>query len=63
MEGKEGGEGRMIPWWVALIAWVIGEAMGIAEMAICSGNWDNIQIKEKAEDAATSTAAQNEQKG
>ena len=53
----------MIPWWIALIAWVIGEAMGIAEMAICSGNWDNIQIKEKAEDAATSTAAQNEQKG
>ena len=53
----------MIPWWVALIAWVIGEAMGIAEMAICSGNWDNIQIKEKAADAGTSTAAQNEQKG
>ena len=47
----------MIPWWVALIAWVIGEAMGIAEMAICYGSWDNVQIKEKAEDAATSTAA------
>lgn len=53
----------MIPWYIALIAWVIGEAMGIAEMAICSGNWDKIQIKEKAEDAGTSTAAQNEQKG
>ena len=63
MEGGKKGESGMIQWYWVLIAWVIGEAMGIAEMAICSGNWDNIQIKEKAEDAATSTAAQNEQKG
>ena len=47
----------MIPWWIALIAWLVGEAMGIAEMAICYGNWDNVQIKEKAADGGTSTAA------
>lgn len=27
----------MIPWWVALIAWVIGELMAIAEVIICMG--------------------------
>ena len=27
----------MIPWWWALIAWVIGEIMAIAEVIICMG--------------------------
>ena len=27
----------MIPWWWALIAWVIGELMAIAEVIICMG--------------------------
>lgn len=27
----------MIPWWWALIAWVIGEMMAIAEVIICMG--------------------------
>ena len=57
MEGTEkGGKGRMIPWWWALIAWVIGEAMGIAVMAILFASWDKVKIK-KAADAGTSTAA------
>ena len=37
MEGKEGGKSRMIPWWVALIAWVIGEIMGFMTIIICMG--------------------------
>ena len=45
----------MIPWWWALIAWVIGEAMGIAAMAILFAAWDKVKIK-KAADAGTSTA-------
>ena len=45
----------MIPWWWAPVAWVIGEAMGIAAMAILFASWDKVKIKKTA-DAATSTA-------
>ena len=27
----------MIPWWVALIAWVVGEIMGFMTIIICMG--------------------------
>ena len=27
----------MIPWWVALIAWVVGEIMAFATFIICMG--------------------------
>ena len=69
MEGKEGGKGRMIPWWVALIAWVIGEIVGFMTIIICMGGkkqsekeWaeeNGLIYKEnkKAADAGTSTAA------
>ena len=56
MEGKEGGKGRMIPWWVALIAWVIGEIMGFMTIIICLGG-KSPEENEKAADAGTSTAA------
>ena len=45
----------MVAWWWIPIAWVIGEAMGIAAMAILFASWDKAKIK-KAADAATSTA-------
>ena len=35
----------MIPWWWALIAWVIGELMGFGTIIICMGSGD----KEKAD--------------
>lgn len=38
MEGKEGGKGRMIPWWVGLICWVVGEVMAFITIMICMGN-------------------------
>lgn len=69
MEGKEGGKGRMIPWWVALITWVIGEIVGFMTIIICMGGkkktereWaeeNGLIYKEnkKAADAGTSTAA------
>lgn len=72
MEGKEGGKSRMIPWWWALVAWVIGEIMGGMCIIICMGSWDTKeeqnrkdleQMKliypenKKAADAGTSTAA------
>ena len=47
----------MIPWWVGLICWVVGEIMGFMTLIICMGSWDKVQIKEKAADAGTSTAA------
>ena len=56
MEGKEGGKGRMIPWWVGLICWVVGEIMGFMTIIICMGS-GNAEEKEKAADAGTSTAA------
>lgn len=59
----------MIPWWWALIAWVIGELMAIAEVIICmGGNSKEEERKQmeqagllfpenkKAADAGTSTA-------
>ena len=59
----------MIPWWWALIAWVIGEIMAIAEVIICMGGNSKKEEREqlvkagllypenkKAADAATSTA-------
>lgn len=30
----------MIPWWWALIAWVIGELMGFGTIIICMGSGD-----------------------
>lgn len=59
----------MIPWWWALIAWVIGELMAIAEVIICMGGNSKEEKRKqleqagllfpenkKAADAATSTA-------
>ncbi len=43
MEINEGRESRMIPWWVALIAWVIGELMGFGELIICMGSTDKAE--------------------
>ena len=43
----------MIPWWIALIAWVVGEIMAFATIIICMGSGDK---NKKAADAATSTA-------
>lgn len=40
MESEEGREGRMIPWWVGLIALVIGELMGFGALIICMGKDD-----------------------
>ena len=51
----------MIPWWIALIAWVIGDIMGMMVIIICMGCWD--KAEEKAADAGTSTAAHEAQKG
>ena len=39
MEGKEGGEGRMIPWWVGLICGMVGEIIGLM-VIICMGKGD-----------------------
>ena len=36
----------MIPWWVGLICWVVGEIMGFMTIIICMGSTD------KAEEAA-----------
>ena len=69
MEGKEGGKGRMIPWWVGLICGVVGEIIGMMVIIICMGGkkqsekeWaeeNGLIYKEnkKAADAGTSTAA------
>lgn len=59
----------MIPWWWALIAWVIGELMAIAEVIICMGGKSKEEERKqleqagllfpenkKAADAGTSTA-------
>lgn len=59
----------MIPWWWALITWVIGELMAIAEVIICMGGNSKKEEREqlvkagllfpenkKAADAGTSTA-------
>ena len=53
----------MVHWGWLIAAWVIGDIMGMMVIIICMGCWDKAEEKEKAEDAATSTAAQNEQKG
>ena len=53
----------MIPWWVAPIAWVIGDIMGMMVIIICMGCWDKEEEKEKAADAGTSTEAHEAQKG
>lgn len=37
MEGKEGGKGGMIPWWVGLICGVVGEIIGMMVIIICMG--------------------------
>ena len=63
MEGKEGGKGRMISWIWVLIAWVVGDIMGMLVIIICMGCWDKAEEKEKAADAGTSTAAHEAQKG
>lgn len=39
----------MIPWWVALITWVIGELMAIAEVIICMGGNSKKEEREWAE--------------
>ena len=69
MEGEEGGKSRMIQWYWALIAWVIGEIVGFMTIIICMGGkkqtereWaeeNGLIYKEnkKAADAGTSTAA------
>ena len=33
----------MIPWWVGLIAWVIGELMGFGALIICMGSTDKAE--------------------
>ena len=53
----------MIPWWVGLICWVVGEIMGFMTIIICMGSTDKAEEKEKAADAGTSTAAHEAQKG
>ena len=40
MEGKEGGKGGMIPWWVGLICGVVGEIIGMMVIIICMGKGD-----------------------
>ena len=47
MEGEEGGKSGMIPWWVALICWVLGEIMGFLTIIICMGSTDKAEEKEK----------------
>lgn len=37
----------MIPWWVGLLLFVGGIAMGIIEMAVCAGSWDKREEREK----------------
>ena len=75
MEGEEGGESRMIPWWVGLICGVVGEIIGMMVIIICMGGkkqsekeWaeeNGLIYKEnkKAADAGTSTAAHEARKG
>ena len=46
----------MIPWWVGVICWVIGEIMGFMTIIICMGS-GKAEKKERAADAGTSTAA------
>ena len=67
----------MIPWWVALIALVIGEIVGMMTIIICMGSTDKAEQErkwaeeqgliyrenKKAADAGTSTAAHEAQKG
>ena len=69
MEGKEGGKGRMIPWWVGLICGVVGEIIGMMVIIICMGGKKQTEREwaeengliypenKKAADAGTSTAA------
>ena len=40
----------MIPWWVALITWVIGELMGFGSIIICMGGSDQKTEREWAEE-------------
>lgn len=37
----------MIPWRWLLIAWVIGELMGIMATAICAGSWDKAEERKR----------------
>lgn len=37
----------MIPWWVAPIAWVVGEIMGMMVIIICMGCWDKSEERAK----------------
>ena len=65
----------MIPWYWAVIAWVLGEIMGFVTIIICMGTekdeteWAKknammyAEYKKETADAATSTAAHEARKG
>lgn len=40
----------MIPWWWALICWVLGEVMGFMVIIICMGSNDKKTEREWAEE-------------
>ena len=48
--GGKKGEVRMIPWWWALICWVLGEVMGFMVIIICMGSNDKKTEREWAEE-------------
>ena len=37
----------MIPWWAAVIAFILGDLLGIAAVAICVGSTDKKEEREK----------------
>ena len=48
--GGKKGEWCMIPWWWALICWVLGEVMGFTVIIICMGSNDKKAEREWAEE-------------
>ena len=78
MESREEGKGRMIAWYWAVIAFVLGEIVGFMTIIICMGKKDaeenekewavkNVLLyaedKKETADAGTSTAAHEARKG
>ena len=37
----------MIPWWAAVIAFILGDLLGVGAVAICVGSTDNKEEREK----------------
>lgn len=53
----------MIPWWWALIAWVIGELMGFFTIIICMGSGDKTKEQERKQLEQAGAAFPGKQKG